>query len=151
MGLDLSSLLAGGVQGVLGSIGDIIGRFKANPDIAAKASADIAVAEAELQKAQAQYDQQIQLGQIEINKIEAASAGWFTSGWRPFTGWTCGTGLAMASIIGPFITWVSGWIATGKPGPFPIPDLSILLPTLTGMLGLGVMRSYDKGQGTVRK
>ena len=28
-------------------------------------------------------------GQIEINKIEAASSNLFKSGWRPFIGWVC--------------------------------------------------------------
>ena len=34
-------------------------------------------------------------GQLEINKAEAASANPFTSGWRPFVGWTCGAGFAV--------------------------------------------------------
>lgn len=146
----VSDLFAGGVQGVLGTIGDIIGRFKANPDIMAKAQADIAVAEAALKQAELDYETKLSLAQVEINKIEAASPSWVSSNWRPFVGWICGTGLAMASIVGPLFTWISGWIATGKPGPFPTPDMGVLMPVLIGMLGIGGMRSFDKLKGTAR-
>jgi hypothetical protein len=32
-------------------------------------------------------DQQLNLGQMEINKIEAASSSLFVAGWRPAIGW----------------------------------------------------------------
>ncbi len=151
MGFDLASIMKGGVEGVLSSVGDIIGRFKATPDIAAKAQADIAVASAELEKAQALYDNQLLVAQAEINKIEAGSSDKFTSRWRPFVGWTCGVGLAYAGILSPFLSWISVWIATGKPGPAPEVDTSQLIPILLGMLGVGTMRSFDKLKGTARK
>ena len=34
-------------------------------------------------------------GQTESNKVEAASPDRFTSRWRPFVGWVCGTALAL--------------------------------------------------------
>lgn len=147
----IADLFRGGIEGVLGSVATIIGKFKADPNIAAKSAADIAAAEAMLQKAQLDFEVGMATAQAEINKIEAGSSDKFTSRWRPFVGWTCGVGLAMASIIGPFFTWISAWVATGKPGAFPIPDLSTLMPVLVGMLGIGTMRSFDKMQGTARR
>ena len=31
-------------------------------------------------------------GQLEVNKVEAASSNMFVAGWRPFIGWVCGLG-----------------------------------------------------------
>lgn len=45
-------------------------------------------------------------GQMEINKAEAASRNPFTSGWRPFIGWTCGAGFAVQFVVGPVGEWV---------------------------------------------
>ena len=42
---------------------------------------------------------QLQLDQIEVNKVEAGSSSLFTSGWRPFIGWICGLALAYCSIL----------------------------------------------------
>lgn len=37
---------------------------------------------------------QLKQGQMEVNKVEAGSASVWTSGWRPYIGWVCGTGCA---------------------------------------------------------
>jgi hypothetical protein len=49
---------------------------------------------------------QQQQGQVEINKIEAAHAEIFVSGWRPFIGWVCGVALAYTYIVAPFWAWM---------------------------------------------
>ena len=54
-------------------------------------------------------------GQIEINKIEAASSNWFVAGWRPFVGWVCGVSLFYAAMLEPlmrFIASISGYSGT---------------------------------------
>ena len=43
------------------------------------------------------------LAQIEVNKIEAASANWFVASWRPFIGWTCGVAYAYTFVVQPFL------------------------------------------------
>jgi hypothetical protein len=90
------------------------------------------------------------LGQIEINKIEAASANWLTSGWRPYVGWVCGSALAYAAIIEPLARFVAA-VVFGYVGPFPVIDTTITLQVLLGMLGFGAQRSLDKYLGTARK
>ena len=147
MGFDFASIMKGGVEGLLGSVATIIGKFKANPDIAAKASADIAVAEAALRQAELDYETKLALAQVEINKIEAASTNWFTSNWRPAVGWICAAGFFYATVGYPLLCWISinyGW------KPAPQIDPTILLSVLFGMLGIGGMRSYDKMKGTAR-
>lgn len=86
-------------------------------------------------------------GQMDINKIEAASTNWFTSGWRPFIGWTCGFGLLYASAIDPMARWIAV-VIIHYTGGFPVIDTTITMQILMGMLGLGGLRSFDKLKGT---
>ena len=89
------------------------------------------------------------LGQIEINKIEA-QGNWFSSGWRPFVGWTCGFSLAYSAILEPFLRFIAT-VVFNYSGQFPIIDTTITLQILLAMLGFGAMRSMDKHLGTARK
>ncbi len=93
---------------------------------------------------------QLQLAQIEVNKVEAGSSSLFTSGWRPFIGWICGLALAYCSILEPLLRFIVS-VLFGYTGSFPTIDTDITMQVLLGILGLGAMRSYDKVQGTVRK
>lgn len=89
---------------------------------------------------------ELQMGQIEVNKVEAASTNWFVAGWRPFIGWVSGFGVAWTFVLGPFAEFLArlaGW--TGK---MPTLDVGQLMVLVTSMLGLGVLRSYDKVKGT---
>lgn len=82
------------------------------------------------------------VGQMEVNKIEAAHKSLFVAGWRPFIGWICGLGLAYNVILSPFMDiW------------FDVPkvDTSALYPVLLGMLGIGGMRTVEKIKGVARE
>jgi len=81
-------------------------------------------------------------GQLEINKVEAASPLTFISGWRPAVGWVCVAGLFMQYIFSPFFSWGSRLV--GHPVDLPELDLSTMTPLLFGMLGLGAMRTVEK-------
>lgn len=87
-------------------------------------------------------DVQLLLGQIEVNKIEAASNSLFKSGWRPYVGWICGTGLAYAAILEPIMRFTAS--VAGYAGEFPVIDTTITMQALMGLLGLGAYRSYEK-------
>ena len=95
----------------------------------------------------AELNAQVKLltGQLEINKVEAASNNVFVSGWRPFVGWVCGLGLAYASIIEPLMRFIAK--LNDYTGTFPVIDTSITMQVLLGMLGLGVMRTREKEKG----
>ena len=87
-------------------------------------------------------------GQLEVNKAEAASANPFTSGWRPFIGWTCGAGFAVQFVVGPLAEWAAA--LAGHPVKFPQMDVGTMMPLLLGMLGLGGLRTAEKIQGVAR-
>lgn len=84
-------------------------------------------------------------GQLAINQAEATSSSAFTSGWRPFIGWTCGAGFAVQFIIGPLGEWIAE--LAGHAVTFPSLDLGQMMPILAGMLGLGALRTVEKVKG----
>lgn len=94
-------------------------------------------------------DQQNDMGQLEVNKAEAQSTSLFVAGWRPFVGWTCGFALAYASILYPFMQFVTTYF--GYTGKFPEIDTTITMQVLFGLLGLGGMRTYEKAKGVASK
>lgn len=93
----------------------------------------------------------LMLKQIEVNIAEASNPNIFVSGWRPFVGWTCGVALAYTYIflpLGQFIVYALAEPETIKQfARLPKLNLDDLLPILLGMLGLGVMRTYEKTKG----
>jgi hypothetical protein len=84
-------------------------------------------------------------GQMEINKVEAASTNWFIAGWRPFVGWICGLGLAYVAIVEPIARFIALQLA--YKGAFPVIDTNLTMQVLLGMLGLAAARSIEKVKG----
>lgn len=95
--------------------------------------------------AQINADVSIATAQAETNKIEAASASLFVSGWRPAVGWICVLTIGFKFIGGPLLFMV-GQIA-GHPMELPRIDTEELWPLLLGMLGLGGLRTIEKVKG----
>ena len=85
------------------------------------------------------HAQELAKGQLEVNKVEAASTSLFVSGWRPAVGWVCVFGFA-----GNFITILSSEVR------LPLIPMAEMMPVLLGMLGLGAMRSVEKVQQVAR-
>lgn len=86
-------------------------------------------------------------GQMDINKIEAASDSLFVSGWRPFIGWVCGVAFAIQFVVGPLLAY-GAMVFYDKVVKLPSMDWDQLMPVLFGMLGLGAYRTYEKVKGT---
>ena len=113
-----------------------VGKFVKDKDLAAKLMAD-----ANSQEMAGEIS--ARLGQIEVNKIEAASANWFVSSWRPATGWVCVCALAYQFVLSPMLRFIALTVMDTPPA-FPVLDSSQLTPILIGMLGLGGLRTYEK-------
>jgi hypothetical protein len=104
------------------------------PDKSAQEAAQLAAAVAIVQ------------GQIDTNKAEAASGSAFTSGWRPFVGWVCGSALAYTYLLYPLLTWAcTVWAPQIKPPT--LGNDSMLYELLFGMLGMGALRTFEKVRG----
>ena len=109
----------------------------------------LAAMQSAAEQAAMNYDTVQMQGQVEINKIEAGSDNLFKSGWRPAVGWICVAGLALVFLLRPLLPWAVevGGIIIGKKAVIPeIPDIPMedMLVLLTGMLGLGTMRSVER-------
>ena len=81
------------------------------------------------------HAQEALLAQLAINK-EEAKGNWFQSSWRPLIGWICGLSLAINYMISP--------ICAGFGITIPQADMTVMMPLLLGMLGIGGLRSLDK-------
>lgn len=86
--------------------------------------------------------------QTEISKVEAASMDPFTSRWRPFIGWVCGSALAWHYIGAPLLVWAAS--LAGQLTAMPEIETGDLIVILLGMLGLGGLRTTEKIRGVVR-
>lgn len=109
------------------------------PDPEAKARA-----EGELRAALQAWDS----GQMAVNAAEAANPNLFTSGWRPWIGWTCGAALCFQYVVSPLAVW--GAALAGHPIPVPPALDNILWELMFGMLGMGGLRTFEKIKGVAR-
>ena len=94
--------------------------------------------------AQMDNDRALKLGQIDVNKADAASGDAFQRRWRPAAGWVCVAGLAYNFLAQPLLSWIS--TLNGWPVP-PILDVDQLLVLLSGLLGLGGFRTVERVKG----
>jgi hypothetical protein len=138
MGLNIASIIG---ENIGSAFKDIVGSFKADPTVAMQVQERLAEAQLAIQ---AKLVDQV-TDQIDVDKAEAQSANWWVAGWRPYIGWICGTALAFYFIVAPLGTWFSNLI--GHPTQFPVLDMKSLMTILSGMLGFGGMRTYEKLQG----
>ena len=119
----------------LGLVDTFLNKFVKDKDLAAKLAA-------QARSEEFQGELESLKGQLAINQQEAAHKSLFVAGWRPFIGWICGFGLAYNVLINPILsTWFT----------MPPVDPGLLYPVLTGMLGLGAMRSWEKSRGVGRE
>jgi len=130
--------MIGLVSAVLPAVTDIVGRFLPE-DKEERAKAERAI-KAQLTAHLAQVD----LAQIDVNKLEARG-NWFQSSWRPLTGWTCAASLAWTYLLQPMASFVLA--QTGHLVDLPALDMSQMMPILLGMLGLGGLRSWERTKG----
>lgn len=141
----MNPLLLGGLFDLAGKVFD-----KIFPDPAQAAQAklemfklqqagELKVLEAETALAQ---------GQLEINKVEAASDNIFKSGWRPAVGWISVFGLAYQFVFLPFGTFFLELYEV--PAKLPAMDLNTLMTLLFGLLGLGGYRTIEKLKGATK-
>jgi hypothetical protein len=101
-------------------------------------------------------DQQNDMAQIEVNKVEAANTNLFVSGWRPAIGWIGAMAMAYQFLLYPLFQWgwkyaqAYNWIPVGVEPP-PVLDADQLWVILTGILGIAGLRTGEKIKGVASK
>ena len=90
---------------------------------------------------------QLMLGQLKVNEAEAKHKSVFVAGWRPFIGWVGGAAMAYQFVIYPLLLWFIAFAYPEVEAP-PVLETGALFSIVTGMLGVGAMRSFDKKNNT---
>jgi hypothetical protein len=126
-------------------IGTIVEKVIPDPQAAADAKLRVMELAQKGELAVLDADLKLALGQIEVNKAEATT-DMFRGGWRPAVGWVCVVGLAYQFILQPVLPWVVALFGAQVP-PLPAIDNETLMILLTGMLGLGGLRTFERVKG----
>lgn len=113
---------------IIGPATELAGKFIQDKDQAAQLAHDLSTMADK-------HAQEALLAQVEVNRAEA-QGNWFQASWRPLCGYVCVLGLAVNFLISP--------IAAGFGFIVPQAEMSVMMPVLTGMLGLAGMRSFEK-------
>ena len=109
----------------------------------------------ELELRAKELDQAIDLAQIDVNKVEAASSSVFVAGARPAILWVGAIAMAWTFIAHPILVWAwalfqaNGHIPAGLQPP-PTLDSETLWVIVSGILGLGGFRTFEKTKGVAR-
>lgn len=127
------------VAGVVSGLGDTAVKIRTSitgvsPDAQAKLTELAANLEAQAKKAETD----LLAAQVDVNKVEAASASRFVAGWRPFIGWECGVIFLYNYILRDLLLMIPGM------PQLPMLNMGEIAPVLIGMLGLAGARTYEK-------
>jgi hypothetical protein len=123
------------IAALLPLIGDILDRVL--PDDKSKEQAKLEMAKMALESRTIELNaiRDVDVAQAQVNAAEA-STDLFRGGWRPFIGWVSGVGLAYQFVAYPML---NGYY----PQLTPL-DTESLMWLITGMLGLGAYRTFEK-------
>jgi len=133
------------LQALIGPVSGLLDKFIEDKDQKEALKQEIAT------MAEKQMHEQT-MGQLEVNKAEAAHRSIFVAGWRPMVGWVCAAALAYHFIFYPIIVFILvAFNVTGlHPSDLPSFDMDSLMTVLLGMLGLGGLRTYEKAKGVAK-
>lgn len=119
---------------------------------------------ARIEEALTKIEGNIQSGTQRLNEMNAASGSIFLAGWRPFIGWVSGFGLAAYFLpqytMGSIVWLRAAWLCMPymKDGALIVPQIPAypvspdgLLNLVGALLGIGLMRTYEKHKGVNNK
>lgn len=143
MGLDASGI--GAAATAVGSVvNGIMERLFPTPT--ERASADAMRTRATIEEMMAPLQ-----GQIDINKVEAASPSLFVSGWRPAVGWLGAAAVGWNYVVAPLLVFVLQACGVRNPPPPPVLD-DTMAQLLFGLLGLNIgARTVERVRGVARE
>ena len=123
------------IQALIGPVTGLLDKFIEDKDTKNKLAHEISTMSE-------RHAQELALAQIEVLKADA-QGNWFQSSWRPLIGWISGLSLGINYMVAP--------ICAGFGITIPQADMSVMMPLMFGMLGIGGMRSFDKAKKTDSK
>ena len=137
----LSNLLGAG--DVVRAVGDSLDKLFTSDDERNEKRLELAKAERDFSLSALTLLEKSDEKQADVNIEEIRSGSMFMAGWRPAIGWIGVLALAYQFVLYPFLLWLH--VSANPPPPL---DAGVLFSMVTGMLGIGAMRSFDKLQET---
>jgi hypothetical protein len=119
------SLLA---TSLIGNVSKILDKFIPDKDLKVKVESELVASINDIDKAQAQ-----------INLQDAKSSNLFQSMWRPTLCWILVLSFSLQYFFSPILAIFDIDI--------PQADMSVMMPVLFGVLGLGTLRTYELKTG----
>lgn len=132
-------------QALIPVIGTVLEKVLPDPQASAEAKIKLMELAQKGELAVLDAETKLALGQLEVNKVEAGT-DMFRGGWRPATGWACVFGLVYQFLLQPVLPWLVA-VCGGSVQPLPPIDNETLMVLLTGMLGLGGLRTFERIKG----
>ena len=106
------------------------------------------------------YDSKIKDNQFQLTMNESKSPSFFKSGWRPMLAWVGVAGFSLVFVLFPIFEWILNIVIVFKKIELtteqimalkpPSIDGWLLLNLLGALLGIGTLRSYEKGKGITK-
>jgi len=137
----ISNLLGAG--DVVRAVGDSLDKLFTSDDERNEKRLELAKAERDFSLSALTLLERSDEKQGDVNIEEIRTGSIFMAGWRPAIGWIGVLALAYQFVLYPLLLWLH---ISDKP-PQPL-DAGVLFSMVTGMLGIGAMRSFDKMQET---
>lgn len=106
---------------------------------------DVQVRLAELADQADARENQLLLGQVEVNKEEARHSNIFVAGWRPAIGWVAAFALGWTWVLAPLAQWIVS--INGLSTSIPALDPNAMYPVILAMLGVSASRTVEKMSG----
>ena len=128
-------------QALIPIVGKVLDNIFPDPKAAGEAKIKLMEMAQAGQLAALDADVKIALGQIDVNKAEAASGDKYASRWRPTIGYICAAGLAYNFLLYPLLTWLTVFYPNINVPPLLANNLMELV---VAMLGLAGFRTYEK-------
>lgn len=130
------------IAAIIPLVGTVLDKLFPDPQVAADAKVRVMEMAQRGELAALDADVKLAMGQMEVNKTEAASGNSYASSWRPTIGYICAVGLAYNFLIYPLALWGSAiWFPEVKP---PVLATENLMELVIGMLGLAGLRTFEK-------
>ena len=127
---------------------ELIDRLWPDPVEGDKAKLELLKLERTGQLATLESAKQLALAQLAVNQVEAANPSVLVSGWRPAAGWAGVAGFVYATLVYPFVGWISNVNHWAAP---PALDDNLLWLVLSTLLGVGTLRTIEKAKGVAAR
>jgi hypothetical protein len=140
----IGKIFAGG--NIVKDTGEALDKLFTSDEERAEKKLEAEKAEIDFRLKEDAMDVELAKGQQKIDEAEAANPNWFVAGWRPAVGWVCVLGLTYQFLGFPLLCYLNALMKIADRNP-PSLDVQTLVALLTGMLGLGGFRTWEKLKG----